>query len=270
MFHHSILAQHADDAPLDFHVTGGKDDRVHLSIGGLQAHAAVRFTEESLERGVGAVGQSHHHFAVGTGLSAFHQHVAAVSHAAVPAGTAGAPGAAGATRVPACLSKGLGARVGSLLAGSADFVARARTERKRLGGGMRQVGVLAAPGLVALRDGPAGMIERLAEDHANARRLAEALAEMAGVESPGDVAQPEPGPLDPNRVRASFVLFRVARDRGAFLETLERRGVAMIAFPHGQIRAVTHYGIEAPDIEATIAAVRGALAETVARPVAVA
>ena len=65
---------------------------------------------------------------------------------------------------------------------------------------MRQVGILAAAGLVALRDGPAGMIERLAEDHANARRLAEALADMDGIVSPGANAQPTPGRLDPDRV----------------------------------------------------------------------
>src|SRR5436190_407848 len=99
----------------------------------------------------------------------------------------------------------------------------ARRARKLVGGGMRQVGVLAAPGLIALRDGPAGMIERLADDHANARRLAEALSEMAGIGSAGDVAQPTPGPLDPARVTTNFVVFKVARDRGAFIEALAGR-----------------------------------------------
>ncbi len=80
-----------------------------------------------------------------------------------------------------CLSKGLACPVGSVVVGSRDFIWRARRARKLVGGGMRQVGILAAAGLVALRDGPAGMIERLAEDHANARRLAEALAEMDGI-----------------------------------------------------------------------------------------
>jgi threonine aldolase len=106
------------------------------------------------------------------------------------------------------------------------------------------------------------MIERLAEDHANARRLAEALAELDGIESPGDIAQPEPGRLDPGRVATNFVLFRVARDRAAFVEALANLGVLMDWYPHGQVRAVTHYGIEAADIEATIGAVRTALAET--------
>src|SRR5712691_5980381 len=167
-----------------------------------------------------------------------------------------------ADSVTFCLSKGLACPVGSVVVGGRDFVWRARRARKLVGGGMRQVGVLAAPGLLALRDGPAGMIERLADDHANARRLAEGLAEYPGIASAGDIAQPEPGPLDPDRVRTNFVVFRVTRDREAFLDALTRRGVLMVAYPHGQVRAVTHYGIEAADIETTITAVRAALDET--------
>jgi threonine aldolase len=167
-----------------------------------------------------------------------------------------------ADSVSFCLSKGLACPIGSVVVGTTDFIWRARRARKLLGGGMRQVGVIAAPGLIALRDGPAGMIERLADDHANARRLAEALTEFPGIVSAGDVAQPEPGPLDPGRVRTNFVIFRVARDRGAFLAALEERGVLMGPYPHGQVRAVTHYGIEAADIDTTVAAVRGALTET--------
>jgi threonine aldolase len=107
------------------------------------------------------------------------------------------------------------------------------------------------------------MIDRLAEDHANARFLAEALADIPGVLSPGETAQPEGDRLDPGRVRTNFVLFRVARDREDFLAALERRGVLMLAFmPHnGQIRAVTHYGIDRADVEATIRSVREALDE---------
>ncbi|MFZ5853770.1 MAG: GntG family PLP-dependent aldolase [Chloroflexota bacterium] len=174
--------------------------------------------------------------------------------------------AAPADSVTFCLSKGLACPVGSVVVGSRDFIWRARRARKLLGGGMRQVGILAAAGLVALRDGPAGMIERLAEDHANARRLAEGLAELPGIVSAGDIAQPEPGLLDPNRVRTNFVLFRVERDRAAFLEALAARGVLMVAYPHGQVRAVTHYGISPADVEATIGASREALAETARLP----
>jgi threonine aldolase len=111
------------------------------------------------------------------------------------------------------------------------------------------------------------MIDRLADDHANARRLAEALSGMDGIGSAGGNAQPEPGPLDPGRVRTNFVLFRVARDRAAFLKALRARGVLMVEYPHGQVRAATHHGVTADDIETTISAVRDVLAETDPRPV---
>jgi threonine aldolase len=181
-------------------------------------------------------------------------------HAAIALGVSPASLAAPADSVTFCLSKGLACPVGSVVVGSREFIARARRARKLLGGGMRQAGVLAAAGLIALRDGPAGMIERLADDHANARLLAEGLSDIPGILSAGDVAQPEPGPLDPTRVRTNFVLFRVTADRAAFLHALRERGVLMIEFPHGQVRAVTHYGVTRADVESTIAAVRAALA----------
>ena len=176
-----------------------------------------------------------------------------------------------ADSVTFCLSKGLGCPVGSVVVGSRDFIWRARRARKLVGGGMRQAGILAAAGLVALRDGPEGMIDRLAEDHANARRLAEGLAAMDGVMSPGGIAQPEGGRLDPGRVRTNFVVFKVDRDRAAFLDALRARDVLMVEYPYGQIRAVTHYGIESHDIDATLQAAEAALAETAAQspPVAV-
>jgi len=171
-----------------------------------------------------------------------------------------------ASTVSFCLSKGLACPVGSVVVGPRDVIHRAWRARKLVGGGMRQAGILAAAGLVALSDGPDGMIDRLAEDHANARRLAEALSAMDGIESAGGTAQPEPGPLDPARVRTNFVLFRVARDRGAFLAALRARNVLMVEYPHGQVRAATHYGVTADDIETTIAATRAALAETDRQP----
>jgi threonine aldolase len=161
-----------------------------------------------------------------------------------------------------CLSKGLACPIGSMVVGPRDFVARARRGRKLVGGGMRQVGVLAAPGLLALRDGPAGMIERLAEDHTNARRLAEGLAALDGVESPGWLAQPAPGPLDPGRAVTNFVIFRVRRDRAEFLDTLRGRGILMVEYSHDTIRAVTHYGVDATDIERVLTACAAALRET--------
>jgi len=131
---------------------------------------------------------------------------------------------------------------------------------------MRQAGVLAAAGLVALSEGGDGMIERLREDHVNARRLAEGLAALDGIRSPGGIAQPDGERLDPSRVSTNFVLFRVDRDRSAFLAQLEARGVAMVAYPHGQVRAVTHYGITADDIEHVIEAVADVLRATAPIP----
>ena len=188
-------------------------------------------------------------------------------NAVVALGVSPAELAAPADSVTFCLSKGLAAPVGSVVVGNGPFVARARRARKLLGGGMRQAGVLAAAGLVALRDGDAGMIARLAEDHANARRLAEGIAALDGIRAPGGIAQPDDGgALDPGRAVTDFVLFKVDRDRSAFLEALEARGVRMVAYPHGMVRAVTHYGISAADIEHTIAAVDAALRDTAPRP----
>ena len=183
-------------------------------------------------------------------------------NAAVALGVTGRELAAPADSVTFCLSKGLACPVGSVVVGDRSFIWRARRARKLVGGGMRQVGILAAAGLVALRDGPRGMIDRLAEDHANARRLAEALAELDGIRSPGGLAQPTPGRLDPGRVRTNFVLFRVDRDRAAFLDALESRGVAMIAYAHGQVRAVTNHGVSADDVETAIRAAGDALRDT--------
>jgi threonine aldolase len=173
--------------------------------------------------------------------------------------------AASADSVAFCLSKGLACPVGSLVVGDRSFVARARRARKLLGGGMRQAGVVAAAGLVALANGPDGMIDRLAEDHRNARRLADGLAALPGIVSAGGIAQPGDGPLDPERIRTNFVLFRVERDRRGFLDALRAGNVLMDEYPHGQIRAVTHHGITGSDVEATISAVGAALDSTTRR-----
>jgi threonine aldolase len=170
--------------------------------------------------------------------------------------------AAPADSVTFCLSKGLGCPVGSVVVGSSAFIDRARRARKLLGGGMRQAGVLAAAGLVALSDGPDGRIERLADDHANARRLAEAIADLDGITSPGGIAQPTSGRLDPGRVATNFVLFKVDRDRAEFLARLAARNVLMVEYSHGQVRAVTHQDVSTADIDTVIRATREALAET--------
>jgi threonine aldolase len=209
---------------------------------------------------------------------AYTERVAAVAHergvplhvdgarffnAAVALGVAPADLAAPADSVTFCLSKGLSCPAGSVVVGSSAFIARARRARKLLGGGMRQAGILAAAGLVALQDGDGGTIQRLAEDHANARRLAELLGAIPGVRSPGDIAQPGPAdaPLDPARVTTNFILFRVAADRAAFLAAARDRGVLLEWYPHDQIRAATNRGIQARDVETIARAVEDALGE---------
>jgi threonine aldolase len=150
-----------------------------------------------------------------------------------------------------CLSKGLACPVGSVVVGTGDFIWKARRARKLLGGGMRQAGVLAAAGLVALRDGSDGMIDRLVEDHINARRLADGLANLSGIVA-----------LEPARVRTNFVFFELARRelRMKFLEALKAEGVSMIDYPGSdRIRAVTHYGVDAADIDTAIDATHRAL-----------
>jgi threonine aldolase len=172
-----------------------------------------------------------------------------------------------ADSVTFCLSKGLGAPVGSVVVGSADFIWRAKRARKLLGGGLRQAGILAAAGLVALSDGADGTVDRLAEDHVLARRLAEGLTVQDGIVSPGHLAQQVGATLDPDRVTTNFVLFAVEGGpsrRAAYLEALRELGVGMVAYPHGQIRAVTHLGITESDIDAAIVASEKALASTAA------
>jgi threonine aldolase len=160
-------------------------------------------------------------------------------NAAVATGTSVAQRSAGATTVTSCLSKGLAAPVGSLLAGPADLIARARLERKRLGGGMRQVGILAAAGLVALDT----MVDRLAEDHRRARRLAEAVAER----------WPDAG-CDPADVPTNVVLFR-HDDPVKLLTALAERGVGGVTLGPGTVRLMTHHGIDDEALEVAIAAI---------------
>jgi threonine aldolase len=160
-------------------------------------------------------------------------------NAAVATGTTVAQRSAGATTVTSCLSKGLGAPVGSLLAGPADLITRARLERKRLGGGMRQVGILAAAGLVALDT----MVDRLAEDHRRARRLAEAVAER----------WPDAG-CDPADVPTNVVLFR-HDDPVKLLTALAERGVGGVTLGPGIVRLMTHHGIDDEALEVAIAAI---------------
>ena len=223
-----------------------------VAIENTHAHSMARPLTVDYTREVAAIAHRH-------GVP-MHVDGARFFNAVVALGVTPAQLAGPADSVTFCLSKGLAAPIGSVVVGSKDFVWRARRARKMVGGGMRQVGVLAAAGLVALSDGPDGMIGRLAEDHVNARRLAEGLADLRGIESPGGTAQPTEGRLDPGRACTNFVVFRIAGDRAVFLDALAARGVLMVAYPHGTVRAVTHYGITAADVDATIEAVREVLA----------
>src|SRR5438105_3967517 len=153
--------------------------------------------------------------------------------AEVATGVAASEYAGAAVTVMCCLSKGLCAPVGSLLAGPADVMEAARSERHRLGGGMRQVGVIAAAGLVALRT----MVERLADDHRRARRLAEAVAER----------WPSAG-LDPGRVRTNCVTFRHQDCRG-LVEHLRSEGVLGGTIAPGVVRLMTHHDVDDDGIE---------------------
>jgi len=128
-----------------------------------------------------------------------------------------------------CLSKGLGAPVGSMLVGSAELMARARIYRKALGGGMRQAGILAAAGVIALEQGPA----RLHEDHANARLLAAALAKIENVE------------IDLDVVETNIVVFRLKGVSAAdVVARLKVRGIWISAFGPDAIRLVTHLDVD--------------------------
>jgi threonine aldolase len=154
---------------------------------------------------------------------------ARVFNAATALGLSVAELTAGFDTVMFCLSKGLGAPVGSVLVGSAKAIERARVFRKALGGGMRQAGVIAAAGLIALSE----MTKRLAEDHANARLLAESVANEAGAE------------IDLDAVETNIVIFslRGEGDASAFCAALKRKGVLASAIGPHSVRFVTHYDV---------------------------
>lgn len=135
-----------------------------------------------------------------------------------------------------CLSKGLGAPVGSMIVGSRDFIERCRPIRKMLGGGMRQAGVLAAAGIIALDEGP----KRLQIDHDNAQLLAKKLAAIPGIA------------LDPAKVQTNIVIFSVkpsGRSSSVFLEQIREQGVLAVPVDDDRVRMVTHLDVDRADIE---------------------
>ena len=172
---------------------------------------------------------------------ALHLDGARLFHAEVATGVPAREWAAPFDTVAFCLSKGLGAPVGSLLCGSADLVARALRVRKMLGGGMRQAGILAAAGLYALER----HVARLAEDHANARRLAE------GLEALGLRVAPPP--------ETNIVMFAV-EDVLGFLRETRARNVLVNPIRPGIFRAVTHLDVSRDDVDEALARIGEALA----------
>ncbi len=153
--------------------------------------------------------------------------------------------AAMADTVSFCLSKGLACPIGSLLCGSREFIRRAHRTRKVLGGGMRQAGIIAAAGIVALTT----MVDRLADDHRNARALAEGFALIAGIHVP------------PIARRTNMVVFEVegdAEQARRFIAGLKERGVLVSARSATSFRAVTHYGITRADTDRAVSAAEAA------------
>ena len=236
-----------------------------ISPGGYRARTCLLAVENSHNLAGGSVYDRPHLAALLAvagrhGLPA-HLDGARIFNAAVALGTSAAALAAGFSSTMFCLSKGLGAPVGSLLCGTRDLVREGRRVRKMFGGGMRQAGVLAAAGLVALRRGPA----HLAEDHAHARLLAAAAAELPGVE------------IDPAEVRTNIVVFRVTPRlfggtappdglAAAVLARLRAAGVLVTQVSHDQVRMVTHRDAGRRNIEQAIRRLRRVFEDASSRP----
>lgn len=145
-----------------------------------------------------------------------------------------------------CLSKGLSAPIGSLLVGTRAFIQQSHRVRKMLGGGMRQAGIIAAPGLISLQK----MTQRLAEDHRHAQQLARGLAMIEGIE------------CDQSVVETNIVFFRVSDPRFSlplFIQAAGARGLNIAELGHRRIRAVTHVGIGASEIDRALQIIRSLL-----------
>lgn len=140
-----------------------------------------------------------------------------------------------------CLSKGLSAPIGSVICGTREFISEAHRYRKLLGGGMRQAGIIAGPGIVALER----MVERLAEDHVNAKKLARGVSQIPGLS------------IDLARVQTNILYFDLKSDKMTpddLLQQLNARGVKILQTENRRFRMVTHYGIRSEHIDAVIVA----------------
>jgi threonine aldolase len=154
-----------------------------------------------------------------------------------------------ADSVSFCLSKGLSCPIGSLICGSSQFIAEARRNRKILGGGMRQSGIIAAAGITALEQ----MVDRLAQDHENARRLAEGIARTERLS------------IELNKIQTNIVYFNIADDKftaETFVRQLAGRGIKILQVGPRRLRVVTHYGINTDDINLALAALNEVMAES--------
>jgi threonine aldolase len=171
---------------------------------------------------------------------------ARIFHAAVASGVAVSAFAAPVDLITCCLSKALGAPVGSLIIGDAAAIEDCHRIRKPLGGAMRQAGVLAAAGLIALRDGP----KHLARDHERARRLADGIAGLPGI------------CLDPTHVETNIIMARTAQPRAAEVAAeLKKEGVLIHALSGDTLRFVTHRDLDDQDVEQALAAMQKATEE---------
>ena len=173
---------------------------------------------------------------------ALHIDGARICNAAVALGEPVARVAAAADSVSVCLSKGLGAPVGSVLVGPADFILKARRLRKALGGGMRQAGVIAAAALVALEE----ILPRLGEDHANMTRLAAGLNSVPGVSLRGGEVP---------RTNIAFLELAPSIEFAELQAELRKRGIAVSGAP-GLMRVVTHHQVSAEDVDEVVTAFR--------------
>lgn len=147
-----------------------------------------------------------------------------------------------ADSVSFCLSKGLSAPVGSVICGTKWFVAEARRNRKVLGGGMRQCGIISAAGITALEE----MVDRIADDHANAQHLAQGIARISGLS------------IEPERVQTNIVYFDLASTQikaEELLNELGNKGIKILNLGPSRFRAVTHYGISSEDIDFALTAI---------------
>lgn len=153
-----------------------------------------------------------------------------------------------ADSVSFCLSKGLSGPVGSLICGSKDFIAEARRNRKVIGGGMRQCGIIAAAGIVALEQ----MVNRLSEDHLNARKLAEGIAQIPYLS------------IDLDKVQTNIVYFNLISEKintNALIQKLANHGIKILSSGPNRLRAVTHNGISTEDIDFSLQALQTIIKE---------